>query len=402
MKLRAPGSPRTELVPRLEDQGYSVAQVAERRRWVEAKTGCRLDKVGDFSLAPEEWRGNIENPVGVATVPLGVLGPLRVRGEHAEGVFYVPFATTEGALVRSYERGMVALTYAGGATVRLDRDENRISPSFFLADVAAAHDFAAWIAGHTPEIRARAEATTRHGRLLSLRCHPVGRQVVVDFAYSTGDAHGMNMLTRATDAACRWIVEATGASGFHLFSGAESEKHASPGLMAGGKGKRANAGALVPAEVLRAVLRVEARDLMALMNSTMAGHLLAGSVGYNGQLANGLAAMFIACGQDVANVANAAVGITRFEEAADGALYASVTLPSLTVATIGGGTGLGTAVECLAMLGCAGAGKARKLAEIMAATLLAGELSMAAALASAEFAAAHEALGRNRPPEEAD
>jgi hydroxymethylglutaryl-CoA reductase (NADPH) len=399
MRLRGDGTPRIELVPRLEGQGYAAEQMAARRRWVEEKTGCRLDLVGACSLRGDEMRGNVENPVGAAQVPLGVAGPLLVHGEAARGIFYVPLATTEGAMVRAYERGMVALTYAGGVTTRLRRDENRISPSFFFADVAQAADFETWVGENTPAIRERAESTTRHGRLLSLRCRPAGRQVVVDFCFSTGDASGMNMVAKAADHACRWIVEASPALGFHLFSGAESEKHASPDLLSGGKGKQVTAGALIPAPVLQAVLRTSARELAALWQSTVTGHLLAGCAGYNGQLANGLAAMFIACGQDVANVANAAVGITRFEEAADGALYASLMLPSLTVATVGGGCGLGTARECLGMLGCAGAGKARKLAEIVAATLLAGELSMGAAVACGELAAAHDALGRNRPGE---
>lgn len=399
MKLRGEGSPRIELVPRLEGQGYTREQVAERRRWVEGKTASQLDQVGAFTIDSEAMRGNVENPVGAAQVPLGVAGPLLVHGEHASGSFYVPLATTEGVLVRAYERGMVALTYAGGATTRIHRDENRVSPAFWLPDVAGARAFADWVHAHTAEIRALAESTTRHGRLLELRCHPAGRSVMVEFRYSTGDASGMNMITTATDHACRWIVAASGARGFHLFSGAEAEKRAGAGLMTGGKGKQVTAGALLPAEVLEGVLRIRAGDLVALWQTTVAGHLLSGSVGYNGQLANGLAAIFIACGQDVANVVNAAAGITQFEEEADGALYASVTLPSLTVATVGGGTGSGTARECLAMLGCAGEGKSRKFAEIVAATLLAGELSMGAAVASGELAAAHEALGRNRPPE---
>jgi hydroxymethylglutaryl-CoA reductase (NADPH) len=396
--LRETG-PKIELVPRLENQGYSRDQVAERRRWVEAKAGCSLAHVGRFSTPSEDMRGNVENPVGASQVPLGVAGPLLIHGEHARGTFYVPLATTEGALVRSYERGMVALTHAGGVAVRIHRDENRISPSFLLDGVEEAQEFTRWVAENEAGIRARAEATTNHGRLVALRCHPLGRQAIVDFCFSTGDASGMNLMAVAADAACRWIVEASPARRFHLFSGAESEKRASGSLMAGGKGKHVSAGALLPATVLSSVLRASAPDFVALWGSTVSGHLFAGAQGYNGQLANGLAAMFIACGQDVANLANAAVGITRFEAADEGALYASVMLPALTVATVGGGTALATAAECLEMLGCAGQGRAPKLAEIVAATLLAGELSMAAALATGELAAAHQALGRNRPAE---
>lgn len=389
-----------DLVPRLETGGYSTAEVEERRRWVEAKTGARLDLVGAYAFPSDEMRGNVENPVGAVQVPLGVAGPLLVHGEHARGTFYVPMATTEGTLVRSYERGMVALTRAGGAVVRLDVDENRVSPVFVLPGVAEAVEFAAEVGRRFEPLRAEAEATTRHGRLLRIVPRPIGRAVTVDFCYATGDAHGMNMIALATDRACRWIVEQGLASGYTLMSGMESEKRASGTLLAGGKGKRVVAGARLPARVVRSYLHSTPEELCELWRRTALGHLQAGALGYNGQIANGLTALYIACGQDVANVANAAVGITTFEATPEGDLYATVTLPSLLAATVGGGTALGTARECLAMLGCSGddaEGGAAKLAEIAAATVLAGELSMGGAIASGEFVAAHETYGRNRP-----
>ncbi len=388
---------RVELVPRLVRQGYDRGQMETRRRWVEEATGASLRHVGSYSIPSEEMRGNVENPVGAAQVPLGVVGPLDVRGEHARGRYYVPLATTEGALVRSYERGMVALTRAGGAAARMSVDRNRICPVFPCADVEAAHRLAATVQERLDHVRAEAEATTRHGRLVELACQVIGREVIVTFSFATGDAHGMNMIAKAADRACRWIVEHTEAERYLIFSGATSEKRASGALLAGGKGKRVVAGARLPRRVVRTVLQSTPEALVDLWGHTVVGHLHAGSLGYNGHFANGLTALFIACGQDVANVANAAVGITRFEHTDDGDLYASVTLPSLTVATVGGGTGLGTGRECLEMLGCAGDGKAAKLAEIAAATLLAGELSMAAAIAEGQFVDAHETYGRNRP-----
>ena len=385
------------LVPRLSHQGYGREQVDQRRSWVEDETGAELCHVGAFSVPSEAMRGNVENPVGAVQVPLGVAGPLRVRGEHARGTFYVPLATTEGALVRSYERGMVALTRAGGAAARLSRDTNRVSPVFLFRDVESAHELAPFLAERFAEVRAEAEATTRHGRMVALECMPVGREVIVAFTFSTGDAHGMNMIVKAADRACRWIAAESGALEYLIFSGAESEKRASGALFAGGKGKTVVAGARLPAAVVRGYLHTSPEELRELWQQTVLGHLQAGALGYNGQLANGLTALFIACGQDVANVANAAVGITGFEVTRDGDLHATVTLPSLTVATVGGGTGLGTARECLEMLGCAGAGGAAKLAEIATATALAGELSMGAAIASGELVGAHESYGRNRP-----
>jgi len=221
--------------------------------------------------------------------------------------------------------------------------------------------------------------------------------VLVTFAYSTGDASGMNLLCRATDAACRLLVDRFSPRGWLLLSGAEGEKRASGSLLAGGKGKSVVAAARLPAAVVRAVLHAEVASVAALWRGTTIAHLETGTVGHNGHYANGLAALFIACGQDVANVVNSAVGVTTLEAEEDGSLWASVHLPALTVATVGGGTSVGTGPECLRLLGCEGNGKAAKLAEIVAATLLAGELSFAAALAAGEHAEAHDHYGRKRP-----
>ncbi|HVG08118.1 MAG TPA: hydroxymethylglutaryl-CoA reductase [Thermoanaerobaculia bacterium] len=386
-----------ELVPRLDGQGYSEEALAERRRWVEERTGAHLVHAAVSTVPAEELRGNIENPIGAAQVPLGLAGPLLVKGEHAQGVFYVPLATTEGTLVRSYERGAVTITRAGGATVRIVADENRVSPVFLFESAAEAVAFSRGLPGLFAALKAEAEATTRHGRLLRVEPLPVGRDVAVHFVYWTADAHGMNMIAKATDRACRWLVDQGHAPRFYLFSGAESEKHASGSLFAGGKGKKVIAEVRLPARLARAYLHASPAEIADVWHRTVLGHLQAGVLGYNGHIANGLAALFIACGQDVANVANSAVGITSFEVVKGGDLYASVTLPSLTVATVGGGTGLGTARECLEMLGCVGAGKAPKLAEIAAALVLGGELSFGAAIASGELVAAHETYGRNPP-----
>jgi hydroxymethylglutaryl-CoA reductase (NADPH) len=385
------------LVPRLGADAYTREGIETRRRWVEERTGAPLPQVGAYTFAIEKARGNIENLIGAVQMPLGVAGPLLVDGEHARGEFYVPLATTEGALVRSYERGMVALTRAGGVQVRIWADENRVAPLFELGDVAEARDFARFVLQSFEALRAEAESTTRHGKLLRIECHPLGREVIVDFRFHTGDAQGMNLAVKATDQACRWLVAHTPARRYSIFSGYDSEKRASGALFSGGKGKRVSAGARLPAALLGTYFHVTPRALCEMWRRTVLGHLEAGSIGYNGHYANGLTALFIACGQDVANVANSAVGITNFAVTEEGDLDASVTLPALSVATVGGGTALGTSRECLEMLGCFGTGGAAKLAEIAAATLLAGELSMGAAIASGEHVAAHETYGRNRP-----
>jgi hydroxymethylglutaryl-CoA reductase (NADPH) len=385
------------LVPRFIGQGYTQAQVRDRRAWIEQQTGVSLPLVGACTIPAEQMRGNIENPIGSVQMPLGVAGPLLVNGEHAQGTFYVPLATTEGALVRSYERGMVVLTRAGGVTARIYTDQNVVSPTFSFDTVADARRFADELPRHVDALRARAEATTQHGRLLRVEPRPSGRAVIVNFYYHTADAQGMNMIVKATEAAGEWLVAQGIAPRFAVFSGLSSEKRASGFLLTGAKGKTVVAGARIPAGLLQPYMHVTPAQVAATWHDSVIGHLQANAIGFNAHYANGLAAMFIACGQDVANVVNSAVGITDYEVTREGDLYVTVTLPSLTVATVGGGTALGTSPECLRLLGCDGSGGAPKLAEIVASALLGGELSMAAAIASGEFVAAHEAYGRNRP-----
>jgi hydroxymethylglutaryl-CoA reductase (NADPH) len=386
-----------ELVPRFTSQGYEEDQVRQRRQWLENKLGVSLPLVASGAIPTEEMRGNIENAIGSAQIPLGIAGPLLVHGTDARGSFYVPMATTEGALVRSYERGMVMLTRAGGVSTRVFVDENVVCPTFSFDSVGEAARFASVLPDRVEALRQAAAATTSHGSLVRVDARASGRAVIVSFHYHTADAQGMNMIVKATERAAEWLVANGDARRFSIFSGMSSEKRASGFLLAGGKGKTVVAGALVPAAVLQSYMRLTPARIAQVWHDTAIGHLQANAVGFNAHFANGLTAIFIACGQDVANVTNAAVGITDYEVTDSGDLYASVTLPALTVATVGGGTGLGTAAECLRMLGCAGAGHAKRLAEIVAASVLAGELSMAGAIGAGEFVAAHEAYGRNRP-----
>jgi hydroxymethylglutaryl-CoA reductase (NADPH) len=385
-----------DLLPRLKDNGYAPERVAKRREWIEEKSGTQAPHIAGVTYDTEAWRGNIENPIGVAQVPMGVAGPVLVHGKHAQGLFYVPMATTEGALLRSYERGMVALSKAGGVEVSVDSDENQTAPSFFFTSVLKAAEFPEWIQGQLGELQAVVATTTSHGKLRNLKCYQNGRQVIVNFGFFTGDAQGMNMIVRATDAICRWVGDNYPIDSYFLFSGMCSEKRASGFLMTRGKGKRVTAGALLTHRVMRLYLHVTADQLFRVWQSTLVGQLQAGVVGYNAHAANGLTAIFIATGQDVANVVNSANVITVFEPHPEG-LYVSTTLAALSVATVGGGTALPTQKEALGIMGCVGRGKALKMAEIVAAAVLGGEISMGAAIGAQEFVGAHERYGRNRP-----
>jgi hydroxymethylglutaryl-CoA reductase (NADPH) len=246
------------------------------------------------------------------------------------------------------------------------------------------------------ELDAVVTSTTKHGALTGIKCYPTGRQVIVNFAFTTGDAQGMNMIVRATDALCRWVEANYSVANYFLFSGMCCEKKASGFLMTRGKGKRVTAGALLPHKVLSTYLHTTADALFRVWQSTNIGQLQAGVIGSGAHVANGLTAIFIATGQDVANVVNSASATLVFEPHPEG-LYVSVTLSALSVATVGGGTGLPTQREALRIMDCVGSGKARRLAEIVAAAILGGEVSMGSAIASKEFVGAHERYGRNRP-----
>ena len=386
-----------EIVPRFPRQGYTDYAVDTRRSWVEDKTGASLVLVGATAIPAESTRGNIENPIGSIQMPLGVAGPLKVCGENAKGDFFVPLATTEGALVKSYERGAVAISRAGGAHVRISNDSNCCSPIFTFGNIVEAADFIGLVKCSFDKLVAVAASTTNHGRLVSANCRQVGRDVVVDLKFFTADAHGMNMSAKSTEAICQWLKQQCSIECHLTLSGASSEKRASGAAFRVGKGKHVTAGVVIDAKTVKRHFFTTPQAICRMWHRTVLAQLQAGTIGFNGHVANGLTAIFIACGQDVANVTNGSVAVTSLETDSDNNLIASVTLPSLNVATVGGGTGIGTSKECLTMMDCFGSGKSGKFAEIVAATILAGELSFGASLAHGDFAGAHEKYGRNRP-----
>ena len=371
--------------------------IAARRRFARDLTGATLEHVGHYSVDPIELAGNTENFIGVAQVPIGIAGPLHVRGEHANGNFLIPLATTEGTLVASYNRGIKVLNLSGGARCTVLDDGMQRAPVFVFGDARESRAFRDWITAHLAEIRREAESTSRHARLVQVETYLASKIAYLRFDFSTGDAAGQNMVSRATLAACEWILaNAPGVRRFFLESNLATDKKTSQVNTLHTRGKRVTAEATVPAQVLRDVLRVEAETLHFHAGVANVGAMLAGTNNNGLHSANAITAMFIATGQDVANVAEGSAALVYGEVTRAGDLYISITLPSLIVATHGGGTGLPTQRECLAMLGCTGRGTVNKLAEIVAGVVLAGELSLAGAISSLEWVSAHEQYGRNR------
>ena len=383
-------------VPRNAEDDYTEAQAGLRRAFAKERSESTLTHVGSYSVDPASVAGNIENFLGVAQVPIGLAGPLVIDGEHVQGEVYVPLATTEGTLVASYNRGMRVLAESGGVKTTVSREAMQRAPMFQLEDARAARELGSWIDAHLHDIRERAERTTRFGKLVDIQQFPMGPCLYTRFNYTTGDAAGQNMTGRATLAACEWIREQTGAR-FMLTGSMDTDKKHSMANTLLTRGRRVVAEALLPRPVLHARLGLTPEQLLEARQLHAIGGLMAGSA-YNGaHAANALAALFIATGQDVANVAESHAGLTYTYITEDGDYYWSLTLPALIVGTTGGGTGLATQRECLELMGCYGSGKADRLAEICVATVLAGDISLTGAVLRGDWVDSHERLGRNRP-----
>ena len=378
---------------------YARERIVDRQRFVTAVTGVHLLHVGAYSFDPTLTRGNIENFTGVAQVPIGFAGPLRVNGEYARGDFVIPLATTEGSLVASYNRGMKVLNLAGGVTCTISADCMQRAPVFVFDSAREARAFRDWVDEHLAEIRATAEATSHVARLLYIDPYLSNKFAYLRFNFATGDAAGQNMTGKATLAACEWIKNNyPGRIRYFLSGNIDTDKKHSHLNTLLTRGKRVVAEAVIQREAIEELMHVDTRNLFWTRQVQMTGAFLAGSANNGAHSANGLAALFLATGQDVANIAESQAAITYSQYLDDGNYYWSITLPSLIVGTCGGGTGLATQKQCLEMLGCYGQGKVKKFAEICAAVVLAGETSLAGAMLNGDWVSAHERLGRNRPP----
>jgi hydroxymethylglutaryl-CoA reductase (NADPH) len=385
-------------VPRDRENDYTREAAQRRAEFVQERTGVALEHVTSYSFDPAITTGNIEQFVGVAQVPLGIAGPLLVNGEHARGEFYVPMATAEGTLVASYNRGMRLLYEAGGVTTTVMHDHMQRAPAFLFGSAREARGFGQWLRDHFDEIKAAAESTTRSGRLQEIEQYSASRMLFTRFNYTTGDAAGQNLTGKATQAACRWIVEQyPGIEQYFLESNFATDKKSSQVNMLRTRGKRVVAEAVVPDELFQRIMHSDTRLMYRARQVSNLGGFMSGVNNNGAHSANGITAMFIATGQDAANVAESSAAYIYAERRDNGDYYYSVTIPSLIVATYGGGTGLATQRECLEMLDCYGAGKVLKFAEIVAATVLCGELSLGSAIVAEEWVEAHDLFGRNRP-----
>ena len=390
-------------IPRSSEDDYSAEIIGERQAFIEAKTPARLHHTRQYSFEPGDMAGNIENLFGVAQVPIGLAGPLLINGEYAQGEFYVPMATIEGTMLASYNRGMKVIRESGGVTTTVVAESMQRAPVFVFKSARDSRDFGLWLKANFEQIKAVAESTTSIGKLLEIEQYHAHHMVFTRFDYSTGDAAGQNMTSRATFVACEWIREQYPSIGHYLLSGNfDTEKKTSSVNLLKGRGRRVTAEITIPKAVMEEQLRISPQQMHYGQGISTTSALLTNSSNNAAHPANGLAALYLATGQDIANIAESNQCTTYNRVTRDGDYFFSITFPALIIASYGGGTGLPTQKECLEVMDCYGPGKALKLVEIAAALTVAGELSLGAAskvhkdTRKNEWVDAHEKLGRNR------
>ncbi len=383
----------------LDDHADADTAAAARREFVERETDASLDEIGSYTFDAENAESAIENMIGGAQLPMGVAGPVSVDGGGADGEYYLPLATTEGALVASINRGLGAIDAAGGATARVTDSGMTRAPVFRVHGVAEAETVVDWVADNEGRLRGAAESTTSHGELLDVDPYVVGDNVFLRFVYDTKDAMGMNMATIATREAATLLEEETPAEMVALSGNLCSDKKPAAINAVEGRGRTVTADVVLDREFVEDRLDTTPEAMVeGNTRKNLVGSAKAASLGFNAHAANTVAAVFLATGQDAAQVVEGANAITTMNARKDG-LYASISLASLELGTVGGGTKLATQSEALDLLGLGGGGdppgaNADALAEIIAVGALAGELSLVAAFCSRHLASAHEELGR--------
>lgn len=375
--------------------------IKERREYIEKLRSIRLKAIKTYPKELESQAiGNCENIIGAISVPLGVAGPLTIKGEHAQGDYFLPLSTTEGALVASVNRGCKAITLSGGTKIVSEYVGTTRAPVFRVKGIREGKKFIAWVSEHKKKIKKISQSTSSHLKLIDITPFMFGRSVYLRFAFDTCDAMGMNMVTIAVDKAIKdYITPQTGVFCIALSGNVCVDKKPSYVNFILGRGRRVWAEAKIPPQVVKKVLKTTIEEIIDTnLRKNLYGSVVSGSLGANAHFSNIIAALFIATGQDVAHTTEGSIGITT-TEIVDNHLYISVYLPDLPVGTVGGGTGLPSQKEALSIIGlkerkdCL---KASEFAEVVAAAVLAGELSLLASLAQGSLAEAHKRLARRR------
>ena len=371
--------------------GYDRKDTQDRLDWLNSKINFNYSS--NLQNEPEDLKGIIENHIGFMNIPMAIAGPLNINGDYAKGEFHVPICTLEGTLALSMNRGMMAAQRSGGVTVKHIKQELSRAPVFIFENLNKSSDFMHWVNKHYQDIKKVSDSTSNYGKLLRVDQYPIQNYVILDFVLDTGNAAGQNMVTLAAKVACDYIKEKTGAD-FFLESGFNSDKKASARNMIMGRGHSVIAETTIKSSIVQRILNVDISELEKYQELGPTTSRLAGTQGTHLHISNALTAIYLATGQDTACVAENSIGHFQIESVNDGVKF-RLTLPSMTVGTVGGGTRLLAQQQNLKLLEChEGENSSKKLAEIICASALALETSLLSALASDTFTKAHMKYGR--------
>ena len=374
---------------------------AERISLLESELKQNLSHIHKSSYAPEDISGNIESFLGSIEIPLGLAGPILMNDSEEEYV-YAPLATNEGALVASITRGAHAISLSGGFQAHVAKQRMYRCPMFCFQNLKSAIKFIKWIEDNFQKIKNQTKQFSNHAELIEVTPVILGRNIHLQFGFQTGDASGQNMTTTCTWNACLWIekefnkahIEDNQIINFVIEANGSSDKKQSYFSMIKTRGTRVVAEVHLKESVIKRVLKTSSQDILDLYIKATAMAANNGMNGYNVNTANAVAAFFAATGQDLGCIHESGSGLLQMEKTSEG-LYVALTLPSLVIGTLGGGTGLSGAKEALKVMDCYGAGKAKRLAKIIAGYALGLEISTMSAIVSGQFANSHEKLGRN-------
>lgn len=368
---------------------YENEKILEKINILNESLELNLKYIQPQDYDAKGYAGNIENPIGIAHIPIGLIGPLSIQGNNARGKFYVPMATTEGALISTYDLGARLLQMSEPIKTEVLNNVIHITAMFPFNNAEDSQKIQNFVTENYKKIKACAEKDSRHTTLLDIEQFIVKDNHLLKFKYDTCDAQGLNMINHASYEACKLISAQVGLD-FHHRSHFSGVKHFSPMNIAEGYGRKVKASVTIPKKALDR-LGVTARSMKDFSDRCQTCAEAAGINYANVHAANAISAIFIATGQDLADLSCSHICKSTTEivnRAQD--LYWEVEIPNLLIATVGGGTRLFTQKECLSMMDCYGEGKADKLSEIIAATVLAGEFPTAAAVVNKTYVEAHK------------
>ncbi len=381
-----------------------------RLRFIEEKIGKRFSEIKRcfVTLAdPDKKTTGIEQQIGGASVPLGLGGPLKIIGEHVDGEVYLPVATNEAALVAGLNRGCKAFNESDGIKTIVTRDHMTRAPMVELPNSKSASLLSKEISKKDAlyeKMKKAAEMDSKVSKLLDIQPFQMGRRLSLRFYFQTGDSMGMNSATKYSANAIKVLKEEKpDVKLISLTANMCSDKKATHINVLLGRGKSVETEVLIPGDVVRNNYNVEPEDIVKLnFLKNFQGSSFAGTLtGFNANVANTIAAMFIATGQDAAQIVESSSAFVNMEMVGGDILF-SGSFPCIEVATVGGGTSAGTAKECLEILNCRGPGNpsgsnSRKLAEIIAAAASAQDFNLIGAQAHEyELAESHVKLARGK------